>query len=70
MFRIAGMALVVVALSGCSSTTDSAGNYDGCHGVGCLVDPVESDGTYIDPRPQFDEDGNPNFDEHGNYIGS
>ena len=74
MFRIAGMALIAVALAGCLSTTDpnydSEGNYVGCHGIGCLVDPVESDGTYIDPRPQFDEDGNPNFDEHGNYIGS
>lgn len=25
--------------------------------------------SYIDPRPSFDRDGNPNFDTEGNYIG-
>ncbi|WMT92520.1 hypothetical protein [Pelagibacterium sp. H642] len=28
-----------------------------------------TDADYIDPRPQFDAEGNPNFDEDGNYIG-
>lgn len=42
------------------------GGYNGCHGVGCLVDnPDEA----IDTRPQFDKEGNPNFDVHGNYQG-
>lgn len=57
------LALLAVSAAGC--TTD---DYDGCHGEGCLVDPVTDDDT-IDPRPQFDAEGNPNFDEDGNYIG-
>lgn len=40
--------------------------YNGCHGVGCLVDnPDEA----VDDTPQFDRQGEPNFDEHGNYQG-
>lgn len=73
MLRISMIALVALSISACASTTDpnydDDGNYVGCHGVGCLVDPVEPDGTYIDPRPQFDNDGNPNFDTQGNWIG-
>ena len=45
--------------------------YDGCHGLGCTVDdPGTTAGDdSIDPRPQFDKDGNPNFDTKGNWIG-
>ena len=25
--------------------------------------------SFIDDRPQYDKDGNPNFDTQGNYIG-
>ncbi|MCR6650566.1 MAG: hypothetical protein NVV73_03220 [Cellvibrionaceae bacterium] len=28
-----------------------------------------ADDSYIDPRPSFDRDGNPNFDTEGNYQG-
>ena len=42
------------------------GGYNGCHGVGCMVDNPD-DG--IDSRPQFDREGNPNFDTQGNYQG-
>jgi len=47
------------------------GGYDGCHGVGCLVDPPKNDdgSDAIDTRPSFDKQGNPNFDTHGNWIG-
>lgn len=47
------------------------GGYDGCHGVGCLVDPPKGDGgpDAIDTRPSFDKAGNPNFDTQGNWIG-
>ena len=73
MFRVAGIAFIAIALAGCASTSDpnydAAGNYIGCHGLGCEVDPVGDDGVYIDPRPQFDSEGNPNFDEDGNWIG-
>ena len=41
-------------------------SYNGCHGVGCLVDNPDQ---AIDTRPQFDREGNPNFDTHGNYQG-
>jgi len=47
------------------------GGYDGCHGIGCLVDPP-ADGNNsndIDTRPSFDKQGNPNFDTQGNWIG-
>lgn len=30
---------------------------------------IRYDHPEIDPRPQFDRNGNPNFDTHGNYIG-
>lgn len=40
--------------------------YNGCHGVGCLVDNPDQ---AVDNTPQFDKDGFPNFDEHGNYQG-
>ncbi|WP_054312101.1 DUF3011 domain-containing protein [Mesorhizobium sp. 1M-11] len=42
------------------------GGYNGCHGVGCMVDNPDDQ---IDTRPQFDRQGFPNFDEHGNYQG-
>ncbi len=41
--------------------------YNGCHGVGCLVDNPDD---VVDNTPQFDREGEPNFDEHGNYQGS
>jgi Protein of unknown function (DUF3011). len=40
--------------------------YNGCHGVGCVVDNPDA---VIDDTPQFDERGEPNFDVHGNYQG-
>ncbi|MCW8060439.1 DUF3011 domain-containing protein [Agrobacterium tumefaciens] len=40
--------------------------YNGCHGVGCVVDNADE---VIDTRPQFDRQGEPNFDVHGNYQG-
>ncbi|KAB2726468.1 DUF3011 domain-containing protein [Brucella anthropi] len=40
--------------------------YNGCHGVGCMVDNPDE---VIDTRPQFDRHGEPNFDVHGNYQG-
>ena len=30
---------------------------------------VDSEDDYIDPRPQFDSQGEPNFDTDGDYIG-
>lgn len=47
------------------------GGYDGCHGIGCMVDKPASDSgsDAIDTRPSFDKDGNPNFDTKGNWIG-
>ncbi|MDF3856610.1 DUF3011 domain-containing protein [Paracoccus pantotrophus] len=42
--------------------------YSGCHGIGCYVDNPNADDE-IDPRPQFDAQGEPNFDEDGNYQG-
>lgn len=47
------------------------GGYDGCHGVGCLVDAPNNEGGSgaIDTRPSFDKQGNPNFDTQGNWIG-
>lgn len=41
-------------------------DYNGCHGVGCMVDNPHS---VIDNTPQFDSRGEPNFDVHGNYQG-
>ncbi|OIS90807.1 DUF3011 domain-containing protein [Brucella cytisi] len=44
--------------------------YNGCHGVGCMVDNPDKNGDQsIDPTPQFDKEGKPNFDERGNYQG-
>ncbi len=46
--------------------------YDGCHGVGCLVDSPEltqDTSQDIDTRPSFDKQGNPNFDTQGNWQG-
>ena len=40
--------------------------YNGCHGVGCLVDNPDQE---IDNTPQFDRSGEPNFDTEGNYQG-
>jgi hypothetical protein len=51
---------------------DTRGNYIGCHGIGCEVDPPDDSGPSdddIDNRPQFDRQGNPNFDTQGNYQG-
>ena len=44
------------------------GGYDGCHGIGCMVDPPDGSDA-IDTRPSFDRQGNPNFDTQGNWIG-
>ena len=52
---------------GTAACDDSSG-YDGCHGEGCLVDNPDSGGQ-LEPRPQFDSQGEPKFDTHGNYIG-
>ncbi len=43
-------------------------SYNGCHGIGCMVD-IPDDDRSVDSRPQFDREGNPNFDTHGNYQG-
>ncbi|NTA84435.1 DUF3011 domain-containing protein [Agrobacterium tumefaciens] len=40
--------------------------YNGCHGVGCMVDNPD---RAADDTPQFDNEGEPNFDTHGNYQG-
>lgn len=40
--------------------------YNGCHGVGCLVDNPD---VAVDDVPQYDNQGEPNFDKHGNYQG-
>ena len=74
---VAGAVLgaIVAGMAGSDSDTEkrhTTSNYDynddynGCHGVGCLVD--DPDGV-IDDRPQFDKDGEPNFDTEGNYQG-
>lgn len=42
--------------------------YNGCHGVGCMVDNPDRNEP-IDSTPQFDKEGEPNFDTHGGYIG-
>lgn len=55
----------LLAIAGCASDD----GYDGCHGVGCMVDDPNDGDQTIDDRPQFDREGNPNFDEHGNYQG-
>lgn len=48
----------------------SKSGYDGCHGIGCMVDnPDQASSDQIDTRPQFDKDGNPNFDTKGNHQG-
>jgi hypothetical protein len=61
----ATLAAALLAVSGC---TDDSG-YDGCHGVGCLVDDPDAGDQAIDDRPQDDSEGNPNFDTECNYIG-
>ena len=53
-----------------TSNYNEKGEYVGCHGIGCMVDkPANAGDQTIDPRPQFDRDGNPNFDTRGNWIG-
>lgn len=47
---------------------DSDDKHSGCHGLGCKVDNPDN-GNEIDPRPQFDREGNPNFDTEGNWQG-
>ena len=54
----------LLAFAGC--TVD---DYDGCHGTGCLVDQPTRTSRWVDDRPQFDRNGNPNFDTRGRYIG-
>ncbi|MDI6029392.1 DUF3011 domain-containing protein [Corticibacterium sp. UT-5YL-CI-8] len=44
-------------------------SYNGCHGVGCLVDNPDADDQTVDNTPQFGSEGEPNFDVHGNYQG-
>lgn len=45
--------------------------YSGCHGLGCVVDDPDARprNDAIDPRPQFDKQGNPNWDTNGNWQG-
>ncbi|MGH6862151.1 MAG: DUF3011 domain-containing protein [Phyllobacterium sp.] len=52
-----------------TSNYHDRGGYNGCHGVGCMVDNPDDGDQGIDTRPQFDKEGNPNFDTHGNYQG-
>lgn len=59
------LAVGLLALAGCADDT----GYDGCHGVGCLVDDPDAGDQTIDDRPQYDSEGNPNFDTDGDYIG-
>lgn len=49
-----------------ASNHHDSGGYNGCHGVGCLVDDPDD---AIDDTPQFDARGEPNFDVDGNYQG-
>lgn len=49
-----------------ASNHHDSGGYNGCHGMGCLVDDPDDS---IDNTPQFDAEGEPNFDVHGNYQG-
>lgn len=55
------------------SSDKRSSDYDGCHGVGCLVDkPSQARDTSQDVDysvQKFDKDGNPNYDESGNYQG-
>lgn len=52
-----------------TSNYSYGGGYTGCHGAGCMVDNPDRSSDAIDPRPQFDRQGEPNFDVHGNYQG-
>lgn len=61
----AALITALLILAGC--TTDDG--YDGCRGVGCIVDDPNVSARRIDERPQFDREGNPNFDTEGNYQG-
>ena len=77
--KIAGELVLAAILAGAASNSHAGhahstsnyngkGQYVGCHGLGCTVDNPDN-GDAIDPRPQFDREGNPNFDTHGNYQG-
>lgn len=44
---------LLALLAGCA---DDSG-YDGCHGVGCLVDDPDAGDQTIDDRPQYDSEG-------------
>lgn len=48
-----------------TSNYRDSGDYNGCHGVGCMVDNPDE----VDDTPQFDKYAEPNFDTHGNYQG-
>lgn len=75
---VLGALIGAVAADGGKKKHHSTSNYDGsshkyngCHGVGCMVDNPDRKGREdrVDTTPQFDRDGNPNFDVHGNYQG-
>jgi len=66
--KFATHALLMSALLAFAGCTADDG-YDGCHGVGCMVDNPRTSARVIDDRPQFDRDGNPNFDTRGGYQG-
>lgn len=63
---VAGMADDQTDRRHTTSNYDNNDDYNGCHGVGCLVDDPDE---VVDDRPQFDKDGEPNFDTDGNYQG-
>jgi hypothetical protein len=67
--KIALYATLTAALLAVAGCADDDSGYDGCHGVGCLVDDPDAGDQAIDDRPQYDSEGNPNFDTEGNYIG-
>jgi len=66
--KFAAHATLIAALLAFAGCTSDDG-YNGCHGVGCMVDNPDVRTRAIDDRPQFDRDGNPNFDTRGRYQG-
>ena len=62
MFRFIAIALFSTAIAGCATTEDG---YDGCHGIGCLVD----DPSQFESSSNYDRRGNKIYDSDGNYAG-
>ncbi len=50
-----------------TSNVSQGSGYNGCHGLGCIVDDPAT--AEVDGTPQFDTNGEPNFDTEGNYQG-